>query len=66
MPTLINEIEWGNPILPVTEDSQWRKQVKHELGGEVPDLMMIVSPSSWLRIVCLKWPRYVPQELIHK
>ena len=62
MPTLINEIEWSEPILPVVEDTEWRKQVKHELGGESPDLMMIVSPSEWLRIVCLKWPRYLPQE----
>lgn len=62
MPTPINEIEWGDPVLPVKEDTLWRKQVKQELGGEAPDLMMIVSPSKWLRIVCLKWPRYVPQE----
>jgi len=62
MPTLLNEIEWGKPILPVVDDPVWKKQVRFELGGEAPDLMMIVSPSKWLRIVCLKWPRYVPQE----
>ena len=62
MPTLLNEIEWGEPILHITNDPEWKKQVKHELGGESPDLMMIVSPSKWLRIVCLRWPRYVAQE----
>jgi len=62
MPTLLNEIEWSDPILPVVDDEEWEKQVRHELGGQRPDLMMIVSPSKWLRNVCLKWPRYVPQE----
>jgi alkylhydroperoxidase family enzyme len=62
MPTLLSEIEWGEPILPLVQDARWKKQVKFELGGEAPDLMMIVTPSKWLRIVCLKWPRYLPQE----
>lgn len=62
MLTQINEIEWGEPILPVVKDPEWKKQVKHELGGECPELMMIVSPSEWLRIACLRWPRYVAQE----
>ena len=62
MPTLINEIEWGDPILSKTPDPEWEKQVRTELGGQVPDLMMIVTPSKWLRILCLKWPRYLPQE----
>lgn len=62
MLTQINEIEWGEPILPAVEDPEWEKQVRHELGGEAPDLMMIVAPSQWLRNASLKWPRYVPQE----
>lgn len=62
MLTDINEIEWGAPILPVVDDPVWKKQVKNELGGESPDLNMIVSPSHWLRMVVLRWPRYVPQE----
>ena len=62
MPTLLNEIEWGEPILPIVKNPEWERQVKHELGGELPDLNMIVSPSHWLRMVVLKWPRYVAQE----
>ena len=62
MPVLISEIDWGEPILPLVEDHQWKKQVKHELGGACPDLMMIVSPSEWLRTACLRWPRYEVQE----
>ena len=62
MPTLINEIDWGEPILPFVEDRKWKNQVKHELGGACPDLMMIVSPSEWLRTACLRWPRYEVQE----
>ena len=62
MPTLLSEIEWGEPILPLVEEREWKKQVKFELGGESPALMLIVSPSKWLRLVCLKWPRYVPQQ----
>ena len=34
MPTLLNEIEWGEPILPVVKNPEWERQVKHELGGE--------------------------------
>ncbi len=59
---LMNEIEWGEPILPPVMDIEWKKQVKYELDGETPELMMILSPSEWLRVVCLRWPRYVPQE----
>ncbi len=62
MPTLLNEIEWGDPILPIVKDPEWEKQVKNELGGQTPGLNMIVSPSKWLRMVVLRWPRYVPQE----
>ena len=58
MPTLLNEIEWGEPILPIVEDKEWRAQVKSELGGIVTNFLMIVSPSEWLRLACLKWPRY--------
>jgi len=62
MSTLLNEIEWGEPILPVVNDPEWEKQVKNELGGESPGLNMIVTPSTWLRMVVLRWPRYVAQE----
>jgi alkylhydroperoxidase family enzyme len=58
MPILLNEIEWGEPILPVVDDKKWEKQVRRELGGPVTDLLMIVTPSEWLRLACLRWPRY--------
>jgi alkylhydroperoxidase family enzyme len=58
MPALLNEIEWGEPILPEVEDKEWRAQVKSELDGVVTDFLMIVSPSGWLRLACLRWPRY--------
>ena len=57
MAQLINDIEWGEPILPIVRDPEWEAEVKADIGM-VPDLMTRVSRSPWLRKACLKWPRY--------
>jgi alkylhydroperoxidase family enzyme len=57
MAQLINDIEWGEPILPIVRDPEWEAEVKADMGM-VPDLMTRVSRSPWLRKACLKWPRY--------
>jgi alkylhydroperoxidase family enzyme len=54
---LINDIEWGEPVLPIVRDPEWEAEVKADMGM-VPDLMTRVSRSPWLRKACLKWPRY--------
>ena len=61
MAQLINDIEWGDPILPIVRDSEWEAEVKADMGI-VPDMMMRVSRSPWLRKACLKWPRYAVTE----
>jgi alkylhydroperoxidase family enzyme len=61
MAQLINDIEWGEPILPIVRDPEWEAEVKADIGM-VPDLMMRVSRSPWLRKACLKWPRYSATE----
>lgn len=57
MAQLINDIEWGEPVLPIVRDPEWETEVKADIGM-VPDLMMRVSRSPWLRKACLKWARY--------
>ncbi len=57
MAQLINDIEWGEPTLPIVHDPEWEAEVKADIG-RVPDLLMRVSRSPWLRKACLKWARY--------
>lgn len=46
------EIEWADPILPLVKDSNWETKVKKQLGY-VPDVLIRVSGSSWLREMLL-------------
>ena len=62
MTNLINEMEWGKPILPRVKDSEWEAEVHAELGM-VPDLMTRVSRSHWLRNACLNWERLPVKEM---
>jgi AhpD family alkylhydroperoxidase len=66
MPDTINNMAWGEPILPAVIDLDWEKEVKADMGF-VPDLLPRVAPSLWLRQACLKWPRipvkHFPQQL---
>jgi len=61
MAHLINDIDWGEPLLPIVRDPEWEAEVKAAFGM-VPDLMMRVSRSPWLRKACLKWPLYSAME----
>ena len=62
MTNLINEMEWGKPILPRVKDPEWEAEVNAELGM-VPDLMTRVSRSHWLRNACLNWERLPVKEM---
>ena len=66
MPDVINQMAWGDPILPAVADPQWEKEVKADMGF-IPDLLPRVSSSIWLRNACFKWPRipvrHFPQQL---
>ena len=32
MAKLINDIEWGEPILPIVQDPEWEAEVKADMG----------------------------------
>ncbi len=56
MNQILNEMEWGDPILPIVEDPEWEAQVVAEIGM-LPDLLKRLSPSPWLRNALLRWDR---------
>jgi alkylhydroperoxidase family enzyme len=66
MATLLNEIEWGEAILPAVVDPAWEAEVQGALGA-VFDLMRRVAPSPWVRAVQLglfkQRARAMPQRL---
>jgi alkylhydroperoxidase family enzyme len=61
MTELLNEIEWSEPTLSITHDTEWEAEVKADIGM-VPDIHTRTSRSPWLRRTILKWPRYEAQE----
>ncbi|MBI4083171.1 MAG: hypothetical protein HY423_11230 [Candidatus Lambdaproteobacteria bacterium] len=48
MATLLNEIVWGESILPPVSDPAWEAEVKRETGG-VTEVSRRIAPSPWLR-----------------
>lgn len=48
MPRLLHEIEWSDPVLPVTEDPAWAAEVER-VYGEVPPALLYPAPSRWFR-----------------
>lgn len=66
MSEILDAMAWGEPIVPVVRDAAWEAEVKAGIGM-VPDLLLRVSPSPWLRTACLNWPRipaeHIPQDL---
>ncbi|HEX7926402.1 MAG TPA: hypothetical protein VF678_02355, partial [bacterium] len=43
-----NDISWSDPILPQVADAAWEAEVKRAMGN-VPDFMLRVTPSPWMR-----------------
>jgi alkylhydroperoxidase family enzyme len=48
MATLLNEIVWGESILPPVSDPAWEAEVKRETGM-VTEVSRRIAPSPWLR-----------------
>ena len=48
MASLISQLDWADPILPRVENPEWEAYVKKEMG-QVPDLLIRVSQSHWVR-----------------
>lgn len=61
MAQLLNQIEWGEPILPSVRVSEWESEIKADIGF-IPDFLTRVSRSPWLRKVCLIWSRVPVKE----
>jgi alkylhydroperoxidase family enzyme len=61
MASLINQLDWADPILPAVKNTEWETRVKKQMG-QVPDLLTRVSESHWLREMLLKALRVQVQE----
>jgi alkylhydroperoxidase family enzyme len=57
MAQLLDEIQWGEPLLPPVADPAWKAEVKRRTG-HVGDLELRVAPSPWLREACLTAAAY--------
>jgi len=42
------DLEWGDPVIPLVENTKWKAEVKKRLGY-IPDALIRVSESQWLR-----------------
>src|SRR5262245_28833845 len=68
MAQLLNEIEWGEPILPATADPAWEAEVKRRVGrvGEI-DKRVAANPS--VRQLCVditsQRPSRIPSRLFN-
>ena len=67
MAQLLNEIEWGEPILPRVSDPEWEATIKRR-GAPLGEAEQRVSPIKWIRETCL-WvltyrAREIPRALV--
>jgi alkylhydroperoxidase family enzyme len=52
MTQLLNEIEWGEPLLAPDMDPAWEAELKRR-GGNASEVDRRIAPSPWLREACL-------------
>lgn len=68
MAQLLDEIQWGESILPPVTDPAWEREIKRR-GGRVGEIDRRVAPNAWLREVCLAMSTYhaseVPDRLLN-
>jgi hypothetical protein len=62
MAQLLDEIQWGEPILPPVADPAWEAEIKRR-GGKVGEVDRRVAPNAWLREACLEVATYRPSEV---
>jgi hypothetical protein len=62
MAQLLDEIQWGEPILPPLADPAWEAEIKRR-GGKVGEVDRRVAPNAWLREACLEVATYRPSEV---
>jgi alkylhydroperoxidase family enzyme len=54
MAQLLNEIEWGAPLVPPVVVPEWETEAKQRFGGS-SDYLRRVAPIPWLRRACAAW-----------
>ena len=59
MAQLLNEIVWGESILPVVSDPAWEAEVKRR-AGQVSEMDRRAAPCPWLRELCVAEVTYRP------
>ena len=57
MALLLNEIEWGEPLLPVVPDPAWEAEMKSR-GGRPNNVDLRMAPLPWLREFCFSARTY--------
>ena len=62
MATLLSDIQWSDPVLPVAHDGEWEAQLKHR-GARVFEVDRRVAPSRWLREAAYETTNYLPAAL---
>ncbi|HYM33082.1 MAG TPA: hypothetical protein VEU47_17410 [Candidatus Cybelea sp.] len=62
MAVLLNEIQWGEPIIPPAPDPAWEVEIKRR-GGRVAEVDRRVAPNAWVREACLGITIYQPMEI---
>jgi len=62
MAPLLNEIEWGEPILPRVADPEWEATIKRR-GAPLGEAEQRVSPIKWVREACLWVLTYRAREI---
>ncbi len=65
MTKLLDEIEWGESILPLVADPAWEAEVKRRVG-RVFEVDRRVSRSHWIREVAIGLTTYRPSELTQR
>jgi alkylhydroperoxidase family enzyme len=67
MALLLNEIEWGEPVLPPVSDPDFEAEAKRR-AGHVADLYRRLAPSPWLREAAVSLDsykfRHIPDKLV--
>ena len=57
MALLLNEIQWGEPLLPVVADPAWEAEMKSR-GGRPNNVDLRTAPLPWLREFCFSARTY--------
>lgn len=62
MAQLLDEIQWGEPLLPPTADPAWEAEIRRR-GAQVAEVDRRVATNPWLREACLAVSTYRPSEI---